>query len=162
MLLFSSDLLGTVKRAPFVPHSQRPKISLLLLLSECCSLLAAAGREVGTCSAVPRGLITIAAGRKTTQNQHTCSSSQVPCLRTALPRHGHTLPLLQLSSKHSVLGVPECIHLPETGSCTSGAVQPSSCPVLGSRTIFYFGTRSSNDEALVFQGVVSLSRMSMS
>lgn len=114
VLLFSSDLLGTVKRVLFVPHSHGLKISLLLL-SECCSLPKAAGGEVGRCSAVPEG-DHCCSREEHRKNQRTWISSHVLRLHTALPRHGHTLPPLQLSAKPSVLGTPVCIHPPPSTS----------------------------------------------
>lgn len=68
-LLFSSDLLGAVKKAdtdyrgPFVPDSGRSKTSLLSSNARC-SPLTAAGGEAGRRSAMLRGLTTIAAGRR--------------------------------------------------------------------------------------------------
>lgn len=131
VLLFSSYLLGTAKRVLFVPHSQRLKITLLLLLSECCSLLEAAGREVGRSSAVPRGLSTAAAGRETTQNQHTCSSPQVPVSPHCSPQ-GTAIPCLCFSFPAStVCWEHPCASISQhqgLGAALPGAVQPSSNP----------------------------------
>lgn len=98
-------------------------------------------------SCAQRGLITIAAGRKTTQNQHTCSSSQVPCLHTALPRHGHTLPLLQRSSKHSVLGTPR-VHPPPSARDWLEAALQELCSPTATRRLPSFRQQSSLTLAL--------------
>lgn len=128
VLLFSSNLLGTVKRVLFVPHSQELKISLLLLLlSECCSLLRAAGGEVGRCSAVPESCSVLQQGGQPQQSTY-LQAHPKPRVSTLLSQ-GTATARLQLSSKRSVLGVHASTSQHQgLGAALPGAVQPSSNP----------------------------------
>lgn len=139
MLLFCSDLLGTVKRVLFVPHSQGLKISLLLL-SECCSLPKVAAGEAGRCSAVPEG--DHCCSREEHTNTNLPVSHPKSCVSTPLSQGTATRCLcfsfLQSLACWEHLCASSTSQHQGLGAALPGAVQPSSNPQAAQQ--FDFGT----------------------
>lgn len=131
VLLFSSALLGTVESAVCSPQpgaeDQRPPPPLWMMQPARGSWTGS-GR---TLSCAQR------ADHHCSREENHANSTYLQLIPSPVPPHcspkarpQQKLPLLQLSSKHSMLGAPVCIHLPAPGlgAALPAALQPSSNP----------------------------------